>query len=195
MYPFTSPWRSFAGTALCPRFFYRWIVLLLALSLLAWPAAWAKGTYQEPADFIKEVFNGQVPPPQTLWVTQEVAQGAEKILGHPLRLLRVHYWAVGPRSAWVLEEVGKEQPITTGVVIDAGKVSQMRVLIYRENRGEEVRQPFFLDQFKGAGLQDGDELDKHIDGVSGATLSTRALTKLARLALFLDHARSGHGSP
>ena len=40
-----------------------------------------------------------------------------------------------------------------------------------------------------AGLKPGDELDRTIDGISGATLSTRALTKLARLALYL-HQRS-----
>ena len=109
--------------------------------------------------------------------------------------MRVHYWAQGQRSAWILEEIGKEQPITMGIVVKAGRVEQMRVLIYRESRGDEVRQPFFLDQFKGAALQDDDELDRAIDGVSGATLSTRALTKLARLALFLDRQRNAHGSP
>ena len=178
-----------------PRFFYLLLRhLLLSLAIMAQPlAANAKGVYQTPEDFVKEVFGGQVPPPQTLWLTQDITRGAEKILGHPLHLLRVHYWAKGSLSVWILEETGKEQPITTGIVVDSGKVAQMRVLIYRENRGEEVRQPFFLDQFKGAGLQQDDELDRHIDGVSGATLSTRALIKLARLALFFDQQR--HGSP
>lgn len=187
--------RAWAGTTSCPLFSHLRLTALLLLLLIAAqpPAAGAKGVYQAPEDFVKEVFDGEVPPPQTLWLTQDIAQGAEKILGHPLRLLRVHYWAKGSRSAWILEETGKEQPITTGIVIDGGKVAQMRVLIYRENRGDEVRQPFFLDQFKGTGLTPDNELDRHIDGVSGATLSTRALTKLARLALFLNQQR--HGSP
>jgi hypothetical protein len=30
------------------------------------------------------------------------------------------------------------------------------------------------------------ELDRNIDGISGATLSVRALTRLARVALLLD---------
>lgn len=159
------------------------------------PISSAKGVYLAPRDFLQEVFDDRPPPTQTLWITKEIGQGAEEILGHPLRVMRVHYWAQGKRSVWILEEIGKEQPITVGIVIKAGRVAQMRVLIYRESRGDEVRQPFFLDQFKGATLQDGEELDRTIDGVSGATLSTRALTKLARLALFLDRQRNAHGSP
>ena len=42
------------------------------------------------------------------------------------------------------------------------------------------------DQFKDATLTGDKELDKKIDGISGATLSVNALTKLARLALYLD---------
>ena len=41
-------------------------------------------------------------------------------------------------------------------------------------------------QFKDATLTTERNLDRKIDGISGATLSVNALTKLARLALFLD---------
>jgi len=51
----------------------------------------------------------------------------------------------------------------------------------------EVRYPFFTDQYKDASLQKDKQLDRTIDGISGATLSVRALTKLARLALYLHH--------
>ena len=53
-------------------------------------------------------------------------------------------------------------------------------------RGWEVRHSFFTDQFKDAIIKPDLQLDKSIDGISGATLSVRALRKLARLALFLD---------
>ncbi|PSQ91940.1 MAG: FMN-binding protein, partial [Proteobacteria bacterium SW_6_67_9] len=49
----------------------------------------------------------------------------------------------------------------------------------------EVRREVFLEQFEGATLTDDRQLDHSIDGISGATLSVRALTKLARLALYL----------
>jgi len=194
---FPSNVRRLKGVPLHPYFFRSLWLLGLLLLCLPWrmPVTWAKGVYQAPHDFLQEVFDGSPPSPQTLWITSEIGEGARAILGHPLRVMRVHYWAQGKRSVWILEEIGKEQPITVGIVVKAGRVAQMRVLIYRESRGDEVRRDFFLDQFKGAALQDGDELDRTIDGISGATLSTRALTKLARLALFLDRQRDNHGSP
>ena len=60
------------------------------------------------------------------------------------------------------------------------------MLVYRESRGDEVRYPRFTGQFTGAGLNSRQELDRGIDVISGATLSVNALTRLARLALYLD---------
>jgi hypothetical protein len=62
------------------------------------------------------------------------------------------------------------------------------VLVYRESRGQEVRQSSFLKQFKSARLAKGDQLDRDIDGIVGATLSVGAMERMARLALFLDRA-------
>jgi hypothetical protein len=197
MMRFLANVRHLRGAYLHPSFsrvrFSR--VSLLTFLLLTTPSLPAKGVYQAPTDFLQEVFNGQVPSPQILWITKDIGDAAQDILGHPLRVMREHYWEQAPRTVWILEEIGKEQPITVGIVINEGRVEQMRVLTYRESRGDEVRQAFFIDQFKGATLQSHDELDRHIDGVSGATLSVRALTKLARLALFLDRHRDAHGPP
>jgi uncharacterized protein with FMN-binding domain len=99
----------------------------------------------------------------------------------------MRYWTRDHRSAWILEEIGKEQPITTGIVVQGGRIERIKVLIFRESPGWEVRHDFFTEQFKAAGLTEKHGLDRHIDGISGATLSVRALTRLARLALFLDH--------
>ena len=100
--------------------------------------------------------------------------------------MRVRYWGEARRSAWILEEIGKEEPITVGIVINQNRIELVKVLAFRESRGGEVRHPFFIDQFKGAGLRDDRQLDRSVDGISGATLSVRALTKLSRLALYLD---------
>jgi len=72
------------------------------------------------------------------------------------------------------------------VVIQDGVLERIKVLIFRESRGWEVRYPFFTDQFKGAALNHDGALNKSIDGISGATLSVRALKKIATLALYLD---------
>jgi hypothetical protein len=142
--------------------------------------------YLPPEKFLAETFDGKVPEPGLFWLTGETRAAVEKILGHRATALRVRYWANGARTAWILDEIGKTEPITTGVVVDQGSIARIAVLVYRESRGWEVRYPFFTDQFKGARLAEAYALDREIDGISGATLSVRALTRLARVALLLD---------
>lgn len=159
--------------------------LLLALTAAAANAT-AADVYLEPEKFLSEAFDGNVPKPSVLWIAGDTRDAVEKILGHSAGALRVRYWARGKRSAWILEEIGKTEPITTGIVVDNGAIARVNVLVYRESRGWEVRYPFFTDQFKGATLTAMNELDNNINGISGATLSVRALTRLARIALLLD---------
>ena len=89
------------------------------------------------------------------------------------------------RTAWILEEIGKTEPITFGVVIKEGQIQNIKVLEFREIRGWEVRYPAFTKQFEGASLK-GAKLDRNVDGISGATLSVWAMTSIAELSLFLD---------
>jgi hypothetical protein len=167
------------------------LTALLITLLFACSSLQARGTYQEPEDFLRETFSGAPPKPETLWLKGDVKEAVTAILGHRYNALRIRYWGKDRRTAWILEEIGKDQPITTGIIVNAGKLETVRVLIFRESRGWEVRHPFFTDQFTGAGLTDGQRLDHKIDGISGATLSVRALEKLARLALFL-HSRTAY---
>jgi hypothetical protein len=159
----------------------------IALFFAITGSALGQGVYLSPAAFLKNVFPEGVPRPHVLWVIGGIRKDVTAIMGHELDELRVRYWIQKGRSAWILEEIGKEKPITTGIVINNGKIEQIKVLIFRESRGWEVRYGFFTDQFKGAQLQPNRELDRPIDNISGATLSVNALTKLARLALSFHH--------
>jgi hypothetical protein len=146
----------------------------------------ARGVYQEPEEFLSDVFAGAPPEPDVIWLTGERKTVITELLGHKYSALRVRYWRRDRRSAWILEEIGKEQPITVGIVVDDGRLERIKVLIFRETRGWEIRHPFFTDQFTDARLDEHHELDREIDGISGATLSVRAMQKLAVLALYLD---------
>ena len=148
--------------------------------------AQAAEVYQTSAEFVAEAFRDGVPAAKAVWVTGELRQGVAEVLGHPYRDVRVRYWVSGGRSAWILEEIGKVEPITLGVVVESGHIEAMKVLTYRESRGFEIRFPFFMDQYRGARVDAEGELDRTIDGISGATLSVRATTKLARVALILN---------
>jgi hypothetical protein len=139
--------------------------------------------YLAPDSFLKEVF-GDVPKPAVFWVTPEAQAEATRIFGHPPRKLRERYWSDGAKTVWILEEIGKEELITAGFVVQGGKIELSRVLIYRESRGMEVRYPAFLRQFDGAELTADKKLSRQIDGISGATLSVWAMTRMARQALY-----------
>ena len=162
------------------------IIVLLLLVFMSNSAVLAGGVYQEPADFINEVFANKPPKAEVLWLDKEIKKQITEILNHKYKGLRVRYWQQGKKSAWVLDEIGKEKAITTGFVINNSKIQLVRVLEFRESRGWEIRHDFFTDQFKQAKLKDGHQLDKTIDNISGATLSVRAVRKLAQIALLLD---------
>ena len=157
---------------------------LAVLSLLAATAARGE-VYQEPGAFVAEVF-GAAPAPKVLWLTRDLQAQAAAILGHPPAQLRQRYWSAGRKSVWILEETGKEELITAGFVIEGGRIDHVRVLAYRESRGQEVRQSSFLRQFRDAGLTGDNRLDRDIDGIVGATLSVGAMERMARLALLFD---------
>ena len=166
----------------------------LVLCLAAGPLA-AAGTYQTPQEFLDETFQGDVPEARVLWLKGATRETSTAIMGHRYPGIRVRYWLRDARSAWILEEIGKEKPITTGLVINANGIERLRVLIFRESRGWEVRHPFFTDQFPGLGLTSERQLDGQVDGVSGATLSVRALKKLARLALYFHDQATRDNDP
>jgi hypothetical protein len=152
------------------------------------------GVYQAPDDFLREVFSGSPPASQVLWLTADLQHEVSVILGHPPATMRLRYWKQGDRTAWIVEEIGKEKPITTGIVVAAGRIESVKVLVFRESRGWEVRHSFFTEQFRRAGLAEDGRLDRTIDGISGATLSVSAVTRLARMVLYLD-ARMARNEP
>lgn len=161
------------------------VVVLLLATMLA-TSAQAIEQYLKPEQFLVEVFADNAPKPEVLWVTKDIAKQAEKILGHAPNQLRQRYWKSGGKTAWIFDEIGKEEPITAGFVVSDGKISQVRILTYRESRGGEVRYPAFLKQYQGAELQADHYLNRSIDGISGATLSVNAMNRMTRLALYFD---------
>lgn len=160
----------------------------ILLGLLLWQPSISlhagEDIYLEPEAFITQSFESE-PEAKVLWLTKDTKAAIKEVLGHDYPGLRIRYWQMGGRTAWILEEIGKVKPITTGFVVEDDALLQMQVLIYRESHGWEVRYPFFTDQFKGLELEENNRLNKKIDGISGATLSVNALTRLSKLALHL----------
>lgn len=166
---------------------FRPIVLWITLAFVVPAIASEEEVYQLPEDFLDESFDGKIPAPALLWLTQSMRDDARQILGYDYSALRVRYWAEAHRSAWILDAIGKVKPITVGIVVADGEIERLKVLVYRESHGWEVRHPFFTDRFQGAGLTgETNQLDRPIDNIAGATLSVNALKRLAALALLFD---------
>jgi len=143
--------------------------------------------YQQPEDFLNEALAGDVPKASILWLSKPLRQQVKKVLSHPPGFLRTRYWKKQTKTVWILDEIGKTEPITVGIVVESGKISVIKVLAFHESRGWEVKHDFFTNQFKGLFLNSEQKLSEHIDGISGATLSVRALKKVAALALLFHN--------
>ncbi len=164
---------------------------ILALCFFCWLAQpVGAAVYLTQAEFLRGAFVNP-PSPQTVWLRGALRDQVKQILGHRYAALRIRYWQQedppgGPaRTAWILEEIGKELPITAGFVVSGSTIESAQVLAFRESRGGEVRYPAFTRQFDGLSLSDQLGLSATIDGISGATLSVSAMRRMARLALYL----------
>jgi len=86
--------------------------------------------------------------------------------------------------AIVGDEIGLYKPITFLVKIsEARRVESVQVMVYRESRGGEVRRQRFLRQYKGKDEKSPIRINRDVIGVTGATLSVRALNAGVKKAL------------
>lgn len=162
------------------------IRVLLAFAWMVAAAPGAQTVYQKPSEFIAGNFGGRLPEARALKLSAAHQAMMKRFLGHSYQPSTIRYWAVGGTFVVILDEIGKTQPITTGFVVKGGRIEEVKVLIYRESHGSEVSRSSFTKQFRKAGLGADGKLDRRVDGIAGATLSVRALTGLARVALYLD---------
>lgn len=106
--------------------------------------------------------------PDTTPVTLRVFGGSGRLAGY----------------AMVLDEKGKYRPITFLVAADSDlTVRDVEVLVYREDRGGEVRRQRFLRQYRGKTASDPIRTHRDIVNVTGATISVNALNDGVRRAL------------
>ena len=201
--------RSFLVSALAA--FTGFLLLSLALNIQADNLADDDEVYLSRDDFLAKSFAGvdgdspQAFKSKTFWLNKNIKTSLLEEFDYRFSSLRARYWQKGERTAWILEEVGKDRPITFGLVVDQQKVYSVDVLVYRESRGGEIRYPFFTKQFESASLLNppkslfnndvssksngSPKLDVSIDGITGATLSVRASKKVVKVALLFDQLR------
>ncbi len=159
-----------------------------------------------PERFLAQSFGAALPPVRLLVPDDALLVEMQRVLGKPYPLGRLRYWHRGQRSAWLLEQTGRDHLITAGFVVEGGAgedggvglpvLRQASVLIYRESRGWEIKHPRFLRQYEGLRLQSKQQrLSRRVNGISGATLSVNAMNRMARLALLLHGHIAADASP
>jgi hypothetical protein len=158
------------------------VFLLLLLTVVR--CVQADTVYLSADDFLNQTFS-ELPPPSVLWLDNPTQEKLTTVLGHRYAQARLRYWRAAGKTAWLLDETGKEYPITAGFVVTDNRIERAQVLVYRESRGEEIHLPGFLRQFIGMRFE-GDKLSRKIDGITGATLSVNAMQRMAQAALLLN---------
>ena len=155
-----------------------------SLDVRAGEASGGEQVYKSASDYVAGVFDQQPPELETLWPSGELRNQLAGILGHTPSL-RFKYWGANGKTVWILDEIGKDRPITAGVTIAHGKIQDVQVLVFRESRGWEVKHDFFTRQFANLWLDQRQELSQDIDNITGATLSVKAMTRMAKAALLM----------
>ncbi|MCP4443887.1 MAG: FMN-binding protein [Myxococcales bacterium] len=88
--------------------------------------------------------------------------------------------------AFIGDQMGQHKPITFAVKLSPeGVVEREEIMVYRESHGSEIRSARFSKQFRGKTVHDSLRPNKDIDSVSGATISSRAITMGVRRALLI----------
>lgn len=149
--------------------------------------------YMTNEEFLRQAFGSQQPQWKMVRLAGPLKKRVEEVLTHPYEGVRIRYWVAGQRTAWIIDEIGKDLPITIGVVVDSDAIVDVRILVYREERGGEVHNEFFTRQFHQVTLNEAGGLSREIDGITGATLSVASVSRVARLALVMH--RTVMGTP
>ncbi|MAR30244.1 MAG: hypothetical protein CMG24_04845 [Candidatus Marinimicrobia bacterium] len=106
---------------------------------------------------------------------------------------KIFYWIIKTPDeinyALLDNSIGKTMPITYLVIFNNDlEVINSSIIKYREPYGGEVSGKKWLSQFNGMASESIYKFEKEIDGISGATLSVRSLTKgINKLSLLLPY--------
>ncbi|MEW6325284.1 MAG: FAD:protein FMN transferase [Nitrospirota bacterium] len=173
------------------RQFVAGVLALLGWSLLP-PLPGFAITYLTPKEAARRLLpDADSIEEQEIDLTDGQQAAVERRLGGKIRDTHYDIWLGSREGAPVgyavkLDVTGKERPITFMVGVNpGGAIVGIEVLVYRESQGSEIRAAHFMRQFHGKTLDAPLKLNRDIDSISGATLSSRSTTYAAKKALAL----------
>ena len=167
-------------------------IISAALVLAAAVPGRADEVYYSPRDLLADFFRkSQQVSYKKLQVDEIDRQRISRRLGYALPRTNYTFYVATSGShvdgyALIDEEKGEHLPITFAVQLSPeGKVQRQEIVVYREARGDEVRDARFRGQFVGKRACDPLRAGDDIAVVSGATISSRAMAGGVKRALVL----------
>jgi hypothetical protein len=163
-----------------------WSRLLAGLALIAPAAVVARAeTYLTEDQAASILFPGVKLTPRWVDLTADQIKKIQKGSGERVLTPRVRVLSGPNREALIIDQVvGKHEFITYAVAVSSGgAVRGVEIMDYKEAFGYEVRRPGWLKQFIGKTSQDPVRIDKDIQNISGATLSSAHVTNGVRRVL------------
>ncbi len=106
---------------------------------------------------------------------------------------KIYYWVIEHSGnlhyALLDNSIGKTMPITFLVIFnDKMEIMHSSIIKYRESHGGEVSGKKWLAQFNGMKQNSNYKFGKEIDGITGATMSVKSITKgINKLSLLLPY--------
>ena len=127
-----------------------------------------------------------------LLLTDTQRENIEEKSGISQRWKKQDIWRAekdGKLLGWFIVDnvIGKHEFITYAVaLLPEGKVKGIDVMIYKETRGDQIREASWRKVFEGKTLADPFKLDKDVPNISGATLSCRNVMNGVKRLLVLQ---------
>jgi Na+-translocating ferredoxin:NAD+ oxidoreductase RnfG subunit len=85
------------------------------------------------------------------------------------------------KACTVVPQKGKEGPMSLGVCFaPTGLLESVTILAHEEERGRKITEDGFLKQFKGKKVTDSFVVGSDVDGISGASYSSKAVSEALR---------------
>ena len=144
---------------------------------------WGESVYLKPSEALKIIFHDSkeiISEKKTLSPDRKMA--LEKKIGTKLEKDTWNFYIAKSDGkidgyAVIDNEVGKTDPITfLTAITPQGEVKEVEILVYREAYGSEVKEKRFLKQYEGKKNEDPIRLGQDIRPITGATLSSRAIS-------------------
>lgn len=156
--------------------------------------------FQSESEALSEIFpDADSAQSRLIGVDSLMREALKSRLGWTVRdtsIAFIDIFESGVRSgmAVISEEQGKHRPITFIAGVDTDlRVVDVRVLVYRESRGGEVRHTRFLKQYRGKSLDNPIRINRDIINITGATISVNALNAGVRKVLaMVEYLYPGH---